>query len=128
MTMTGRFVKRGICMLAAFGLLLAVMSSPIRLPSSHVASPPPNYLPRNFADVKSGCSGLGLFSARTSLREAEFVQADLQDECDAEIEDELTVASPPASGFFDVLPSLCPQPYSRLAGLTFPLATRPLRC
>src|SRR5690349_9990525 len=113
MTMTGRFVAPGICSLAAVGLLLAVISSPIRPPASHTV-PPPNHLPLNFAVLKSGHSGQFAMSARPSLRVADFVPSDIEDELDADIEDELTVTSPPAPASFDVLPSPCPEPYSEL--------------
>src|SRR5262249_47471833 len=112
MTMIRRFVDHGIRILAAVALLLAVISSPIPpTRASHTASSP-NSPPANFATLKIGHSGQFAMSARPSLREADSLESDLEDEVDADIEDELTVTSPLASVSFDVLPSAGPQPYS----------------
>jgi hypothetical protein len=127
MAMIGRFVDHGIRILAAVGLLLAVMSSPILPPASHTALPL-NYLPRNFAVLKIEHSGQFAMSARLSSRETDFVQSDIEDELDADVEDELTVTSPPASVSFDVLPSPPPEPYPELVSFAVALAARPLRC
>jgi hypothetical protein len=130
MTMTRRFIDHGIPILAVVALLLAVISSPVRPTRASHAAPPPNYLPRNFAILEMGHSGPSAISARPSLREGHSLRSDIEDELDAEIdlEDELTVASPPASGSFDVLPSPCPEPYSELVRFAVALAARPLRC
>src|SRR4051794_1294031 len=107
MPMAGRFVKHGICILAAVGLLLAVISSPIRPTRAVHKAFSPKYLLRNLAILKFGHSGQFATSARPSLREANSFLRDSEDELDADIEDELTVTSPPASASFDVLPSPC---------------------
>jgi len=128
MTMTGRFVPHGIGILAAVALLLAVVSSPIRpARASHTAASP-NCLPRNFAIHKVAQSGQFAMPARPSLREAAPRPTDIEDELDADIEDELTVTSPPASGSFDILPSPCLEPYSERVSLALAFAVRPLRC
>jgi hypothetical protein len=62
------------------------------------------------------------------LREADSLQSSIEDELDADIEDELTVTSPPASPFFDALPSPRPEPYSELVSFDVALVARPLRC
>ena len=126
MTMTRRFVDHGIPMLAV-AVLLAVISSPIRPTSA--SQPPPNYLPRNFAiPDKIGHSGQFAMSAPLCLRQSDSVQSDIADELDADIEDELTVTSPPASVSFEILPAPCPRHYSRVVRFAIPLAARPLRC
>jgi hypothetical protein len=61
------------------------------------------------------------------MREADALQSGIKDELDADIEDELTVTSPPASAPFDVLPSPCPERYFELASFAL-AAARPLRC
>jgi len=129
MTMIGRFVNHGVCILVAIGLLVAVISSPIRPSASHTTYPPNHFL-RNFAILKIGQSGQFAMSARCSLRKADSLQSDIEveDELDADIEDELTVTSPPASVRFDVFPSPCPEPYSKLVSFAVALAARPLRC
>jgi hypothetical protein len=126
--MTRRFVVKGICILAAVALLLAVMFSPIRPTRASQATPPPNYPPRNFGILKFGQSAQFVMSARPSLREVDSLQSDLEDELDADIEDDPTVTSPPTSVSFDVLPSPRPEPYSELASFAVALSTRPLRC
>jgi hypothetical protein len=127
MTMTGRFVDHGIRILAAVALL-AVMSSPIRpTRASHTALSPGN-LPRNFVILNNGHSGQFAMSARPSLREADSLQSDIEDELDADIEDELTVTSPRASVSHDVLPPPCPEPCSERVRFAVALAARPLRC
>jgi hypothetical protein len=133
--MIRRFVDHGIRILAAVALLLAVMSSPIRPTGLAYRAPSPTYLPRSFAFLKIGHSGQeighsGQFarSARPSLREADSLQSGIEDELDADIEDELTVTSPPASVSFEVLPSPRPAPYSELVRFAVLLAARPLRC
>jgi hypothetical protein len=131
MSMSGRVLHHAICVLAAVALVVAVISSPIRLTSTSHAAPPPGFLPRNFAildDDKTGHSGQSATSARPSLSEADSLQSDIEDELDADLEDELTVTPPPASLSFDVLPSPCPEPYSELVSLAGSLAARPLRC
>jgi hypothetical protein len=62
------------------------------------------------------------------MRQADCVQSLVEDELDADIEDELTVTSPPPALSFDVLPSTSPQPYSELVSVAVALASRPLRC
>ena len=128
--MTGRIVDHGIRILAAAALLLAVMSSPI-LPRVSRTTPPPNFLPRNFAildDDKIGHSGQLAMSARPCLREADSLPSDIEEELDADLEDELTVTSPPDSVSFDVLPSHSPGPHCELVRFAVPFAARPLRC
>jgi hypothetical protein len=128
MTMTGRFVHHGIRILAAIVLLLAVLSSPIRPTIASQINPPPNYLTRNFAILKMGCSGQFGISARPCLREEDALPSEFEDELEADIEDELTVTSPPASGSFGVVPSPCREPYSQLVYFAVALTARPLRC
>lgn len=127
-TMTGRFVDHGIRILAAAGLLLAVMSSPIRPSRVSQTAPSPNYLPRNFAILKMGQSGHFELSARPTLSKEGPLPSDIEDERDADIEDELIVTSSPTSGSFHIFPSPTPEPYSRLVGFAVALAARPLRC
>lgn len=126
--MTGRFVEHGLRLLAALALLLAVMSSPIRPAITSCTPPPPNTLLRNFAILKIGHGGQFSMSARPSLRKEDALRSEIEDELEADIEDELTVTSPLASASFDVLPSPCPEPYSRLVSFAVTLAARPLRC
>lgn len=76
-------------MLAAVALPLAVMSSLIRPTTTSHLAPSPNSLSRNFAILQIEHSG-------QPLGEADSLQSD--------IEDELSVTSPPASVSFDVLP------------------------
>jgi hypothetical protein len=129
MTMAGHLVGHGIRILAAVGLLLAVVSSPIRPTGLAYRAPSPNYLPRNLAILKLGHSRHFAMSAGPSLREADSFRSDIEDELDADIEDdELTVTSPPASMSFDILPAPCPEPYSELVSFAVELAARPLRC
>ncbi|MDR3618690.1 MAG: hypothetical protein P4L85_05005 [Paludisphaera borealis] len=127
MTMTGRFVDNGIRILAAV-VLLAVMFSPIRPTKASHATPSPNSLPRNFAVIKFEHSSQFTISARPSLRAADSLQSGFEDELDADIEDELTLTSPPASVSFNVLPSPCPEPRFELASFAVALTARPLRC
>ena len=90
-------------------LLLAVMSSPLALTRASHPAPPPDYRPRNFAILKIGHSGPFAMLTRPSLREADSLQSEFEDELDADIdEDELTATSQPASASFDILPS--PRP------------------
>src|SRR5690348_9130314 len=127
MTMTGRCADHGIRILAALALLLAVISSPIRPTGASHTAPSPIYLLRNFAIHEIGPSGQFAMSAHPSFREADSLRSDFEDGLDADIEDELTVSSPPASVSF-VFPSPCPEPYSKLASFAVALAARPLRC
>jgi len=127
MTMTGRFVDHGIRILAAVALLLAVMSSPIRPTGASNTAIYSNHLLYNLVIAKIGHSGQFAMSGRPCLREADF-QSDLKDGLDADIEDDLTETSPPASASFDILPAPCPEPYTELVGFAVALASRPLRC
>ncbi len=126
--MTGRFVDHGIGILAAVALLLAVMSSPILPTTASYTAPSPDDLPRNFVILNNGYSGQFAMSARPSLREADSLQSDIEDELDADIEDDPTVISPPASVSFDVLPSPCPETCCERVRFAVALAARPLRC
>ena len=126
--MNGRFVDLGIRLLAAVGLALAVMSSPIRPSRASHAAPAPDGLPRNFAVLKIGQSGPFALSARPSLREADSLHSDIDDELDADIEDEPTVTSQPASVSFDVVPSSCREACSEEVRFAVAPAPRPLRC
>jgi len=125
--MTGRFVNHGIRILAALALLV-VMSSPTRPTRAPHTAPPPNSLPRNLVTLKFEYRGQLAISACPSLREADSLHSDSEDELDADVEDELILASPPASLSFDVLPSSCPEPYFKLVSFTVALMARPLRC
>lgn len=127
--MTKRFVDHGLRILLAVALTLAVMSSPI-LPTrvSHTA-PPPNYLPRNFAILEFWQSGQPAMSALPiSLREGDCFDSDTEEELEADLEDETTATSPPASVSYEVLPSPCPEPHPEVVGLAVSRAARPLRC
>jgi hypothetical protein len=127
MAMTGPFVNHGIRITAVVALLLAAMPSPIRPPGPSHPAPPPNHLPPNFAILEFGHRGQLAMSARPSMREADALQSGIKDELDADIEDDLTVTSPPAFVPFDVLPSPCPERYSELPSFALAVA-RPLRC
>jgi hypothetical protein len=128
MTMTGRFVDHGSRILAAVALLLAVMSSPIRPNRASDTAPPPTRHPRNFVILNDGYNGQFAISARPSLREENSLPSDIEGALDADIEDELTVTSPPASVSFDVLPTPSAEPYSERVGLAIAFAARRLRC
>jgi hypothetical protein len=128
MTMTGRFVEHGIRLLVAVTLLMAVISSPIRPTGLAYTAPSRNFRPRNFAILKFGHSGQFAMSARPSLRAADSLQSDIEDELDADIEDELTVTSLPAPVSFEVLPSPCPEPHSEPVSFAVAMLARPLRC
>ena len=104
--MIGRSVDHGIRILAAVALLLAVMLSPIRPTQAPHTAPSHNHLPRNFAILEIWHGGQFAMSARPFLREADSLQADIEDELDADIEDELTLRSPLAALSVDVAP-LC---------------------
>jgi hypothetical protein len=128
MTMTGLFVDRGIRILAAVALLLAVLSAPIRPTGLGYRVPSPNRLPHKLSILKTGRIGQFAISARPSLREADSLPSDIEDGLDADIDDDLTVKSPPTAASFDVLPSPCPEPHSERVGFDLAMATRPLRC
>lgn len=127
MKMTERLVDHGTSVVAALVLLLAV-SSPIR-PSgaSHVA-PSPDNLPRRLVILSHGHSGESAMLAPLSLREANSLPSDIEAELDADIEDELTAKSPPATVFFDVLPSPCPELHSERGSFAVACPARPLLC
>lgn len=129
MTMTGRFIDHCICTLAA-AALLAVMFSPIRVTiASHTI--PPLALSRNFVTLKVGHSGQFAMSSRPSLEEADTIPSKIDDvlyAAAADGKDELAVTSPLTSVSFDILPSTCPQPYSKLVRVAAALTVRPLRC
>ncbi len=127
MKMMGRFVDHGIRILAAVALL-AVMSSPFRPTSPSHTAPSSEYLPRNLVILTGGYSGEPAMSARPSLRKADSLKFDIEDELDADIEDELTPKSPPAPVSFDLLPSPCLEPHSERARFAVALPARPLRC
>ncbi len=120
MTMTGLFVDQGIRILAAVALL-AVMSSPIRPTRASHIGPSPGHLPRNLVILNNGYSGESAMSACPSLREADSLQSDIENKLDADVEDELTVKSPPATVSFDVpplpVPSLTPNASASLSRL-----------
>ena len=132
-TMTGRFVNRGIRILAAVGLLLAVTSSPIQ-PTKALHSASANYLPRHFGILKLRHIGEFAIWVRPSPKEADSMsewgslQSDIEDELDADIEEELTGISLPSSVSFDVLPSPAPLAHSELVSFAVAHAARPLRC
>jgi len=133
-TMTGCFVNRGIRILAAVGLLLAVTSSPIQPTKALHSASTANCLPRHFGILK--LRHIGEFATWTrpsskeadSLREKAPLQSEIDDELDADIEDELTGISLPSSMSFDVLPSPAPLAHSALVSFAVAHAARPLRC
>ncbi len=127
MTMSGRFVDHGIRILAALALL-AVMCSPIRPNRALHTAPPPNSLPRNLVTLKFEYRGQFAILTCPSLREADSLRSDFEDKLDADIEDELILASPPASVAFDVLLSPYPEPCFELVSFAVALVARPLRC
>ncbi len=126
--MTGRCVDLGIRILAALALLVAVMSSPIRPTGLAYRFPSPNCLPRNFAILENWHSGQPVMSARLSVRQPDPLQADIEGELDADIEDGMSDTSPLAAVSFDDLPSPLPEPFSGRVGSAVALAARPLRC
>jgi hypothetical protein len=128
MTMTGRFIDHGIRILAAAALLLAIVFSPIRPTGLAYRASSPNRLPRRLSILNIGQSGPFAMSARPSLRKADSLRSNIEDELDADIEDELTVKSPPATMSFDVLPSPSPEHSSERISPAVALAARPLRC
>lgn len=128
MTMSGRFVDRGVRILVAAALLLAVMSSPMRPTRASRNAPPPGYLRRNFAIFEVWQIGQLAMSALPALREEASFDSGTEEERDADIEDELSGSSPPAPVPFEVIPTPCPEPRSQVAGFAVALAARPLRC
>jgi hypothetical protein len=128
MAMTGRFVDRGIRILAAAALLLAVLSAPIRPTGLGYRVHSPNRIPHKLSLLNTGHIGQFAISARPSLREADSLTSDREDGLDADIDDDLTVKSPPTTASFDVLPSPCPELRSERVGFDLAMAARPLRC
>jgi hypothetical protein len=128
MTMMGRFVDHHIRILAGMALLLAVMCSPVRPTRATQTVPSPGYLPRNSVARNNGYRGQFAMSARLSFGEVDSLPSDIKGELDADIEDELTVTSSPASVSFDRLPIPSPEPYSRGVRFAVALSARPLRC
>jgi hypothetical protein len=128
MAMTGRFVDRGIRMLAAISLLLAAVSSPVRPTGASQIASPVSFLLRNFATLEVGQTGGFAISARPTVRQPVSLRSDIEDGLDADIEDELTVTSPLSSVSFDALPYHSPEPYVEFVGFPVVLAARPLRC
>jgi len=132
--MTGRFVNHGIRIVVAVGLLLAVTSSPVQPTKLLHSACSANHLTHHFGILK--LRHIGEFMTWTrpspkeadSLREKDFLQSDIDDELDADIEDELTGTSLPSSVSFDVLPSPAPVAHSKLVSFAVGHAARPLRC
>ncbi len=135
MTMIGRFVDHGICVMVTATLLFAVIISPTRLGhGSRHSTHSPKSLSRTFAKHKSvyfkprrgfgGDIGMSVLSFRV----ANTLQPDIDDELEADIEDELTVISPLASQSFDILTSPCPRPRFELVSSAIASVARPLRC
>ena len=131
MTMTGRFVDFGIRILLVVAPLLAVISSTFLTSRTPQTAPSPKHPPRNFVLRKSRHSGEFAMMGRSSLRRTDSRPFEIKGELDtdiADVEDDRTVTSPPASVSFDVLPSPCPEPYSELVSFAVALVARPLRC
>jgi hypothetical protein len=132
--MTGRFVNRGIRILAAMGLLLAVTSSPISPTKALHSASSANYLPRHFGILKLRHIGESVTwtcpspKEKGSLKARDSLQSDIEDELDADIEDDLTGTSMPSSVSFDILPSPSPVAHSEPVSLAVAHAARPLRC
>ena len=132
--MIGRFVDHGICIAVAAMLLLAVVSSPIRIHGGSHSSSSSNYIPRDYAKLKhvylkprkgfGGQHGM----ATLSFSVASALQPDIDDEMEADIEDELTVSSPLTSVSFDILTSPCLKPHSEQISPAVAPVARPLRC
>jgi len=124
--MTGRFVHQNVCLSAALALLLAVMSSPIR---PKIVSQSPltlDALILNLAGLESGHVGpLEIFA---TLKVADALHSDFDDELDATTEDDLTAASPPVSTSFYAFSSPCPKLLSERVSLAASLVVRQLRC
>lgn len=127
--MIGRLIDHSVYVLAAAALLLAVTSAPMRhhcprQPASSCSSA------RNDSVCKDGYRGRSGSSAGFSFRAAAPLAADLKDELDADIEneDELSVAVPPVSVFFDARPTPSLKPHAELINSAAALAGRPLRC
>lgn len=125
--MTGRSVDHGIRLLAAIALL-AMVSSALRPTAEQNSSPRSNCPARHFAHLKSRQGGRVTIPVHSYLREAYPRLSDFEDELEADIEDEVTLASLPASEFFVELLTPSPEPYLELNSFAVTLAVRPLRC
>lgn len=126
--MTGRTVNHGIRIAAALALLVAVMTSPIRPSRLSGTSPRPNHLLRNFGIAKPRAPQRPGTMALPSIGQARVIGADLEDELEVDIEDELWATLPPPRASSDILPSPSPGPQHMPADPGVAAVIRPLRC
>lgn len=126
MTITGCLVDRGVRILAAATLLLAVMLSPTRLVKGSNVATSPLKLSRHHAIHKFAHNGHSPVAKRLTLRVNLAAESD--PELEADIEDELVVTSPVTSECFDALPSPCPELYSSQLSIESAIPICPLRC
>jgi hypothetical protein len=126
--MIGRVIDHSVYVLSAAALLLAVTFAPMRLHQVDHPALDHDALSRSLAALQVWSGGLLKISPGSSYRSADYVPADFEDELDADIEDELSVASPPVSVFFDVAPTPSPKPHVESISFVIALAARPLRC
>ncbi|WP_165075403.1 hypothetical protein [Paludisphaera rhizosphaerae] len=130
--MIGRLIDHSVYVLAAAALLLAVTSAPMRhhSPRPSASSYSSLSLAHNYPVCKDGYRGRSKTAAGCSFRAADPLGADFKDELEAdiEIEDELSVATPPVSVCFDARPTPSLKPHAELINSAVALAGRPLRC
>ena len=126
--MTGRLVEYGVYVLTAAAMLLAVTSAPMRLHGSRQSALAYNSFSSNFAVLRGWQGGSFKLSVGSSFRAAPFLPADFKDELDADIEDELTEASPTDSVFFETAFAPSPKRHTNPISFFVALAARPLRC
>ena len=126
MTITGCLVDRGVRILAAAMLLMALMLSPTRLVKGSNVVSSPLKISRQHAIHKLVQNSHSLVAKRLTLRENSATETD--PELEADIEDETVVTSPATSECFDALPSPCPKLYSRHLSIGSAITICPLRC
>lgn len=130
--MIGRLFDHSVYVLAAAALLLAVTSAPMRhhCPRQSTSSCSSFSPARSRPVCQDVDRGRSRSSAGFSFRAAAPLSAELKDELDAdiEIEDELSVAVPPASVFIDARPTPSLKLHAVSIHTAAALAGRPLRC
>ncbi|WP_165234071.1 hypothetical protein [Aquisphaera insulae] len=124
--MRGRLIHHGIRSLVALALLVAMVISPIRPARALGALSSPSFQARQITKI----GGRDLIGAvgQPSLKQAHFLQADIKDELEAEIEDDLIVIVPPAFASSQILPSPRIESCSEPIHFAVALVARPLRC